>query len=190
VGEERPGLGMGLRYQSDDSLEINELARDRRSCNGRRAEGTARDEEASTEEGESRGGLRHLLSSVRHRGREIVDRIGHHQATPSGGGGEPQQLTPASEEEELESRRGHRRRSSHSGGGSSAGKRDKRASLDEGWVLVDNTSTRSSTSTHPPQPTLVTQVPLTDEQYAARLSRCEACFTNNLSLNRSSGPLT
>ncbi|ELR24596.1 uncharacterized protein ACA1_171800 [Acanthamoeba castellanii str. Neff] len=189
VGEERPGLGMGRRYQSDDSLEINELARDRRSCNGRRAEGTARDEEASTEEGESRGGLRHLLSSVRHRGREIVDRIGHHQATPSGGGGEPQQLTPASEEEELESRRGHRRRSSHSGGGSSAGKRDKRASLDEGWVLVDNTSTRSSTSTHPPQPTLVTQVPLTDEQYAARLSRCEA-FTNNLSLNRSSGPLT
>lgn len=177
MGEERPGLGMGRRYQSDDSLEINELARDRRSRSG-----TARDEEASTEEreGESRGGLRHLLSSVRHRGREIVDRIGHHQATP--GGGEPQQLMPASEEEELESRRGHRRRSSHStGGGCSAGKREKRASLDEGWVLVDNASTRSSTSTHPPQPTLVTQVPLTDEQYAARLSRCEA-DTNNLSL--------
>jgi hypothetical protein len=148
VGEEVPG--MGRRHQSDESLEINELARNRR-----RNEGTARDEEATEEREASRGGLRHLFHSVR-------NRVRHHHSSSS----EPQQLQPAAEEEEIESRRGrhHRRRSSLTSG--SLSKKEKRASLDDGWVLVDNTS-----STGPRRSVPAPQGPLTDEQYAALLSR-------------------
>jgi hypothetical protein len=82
VREDRTGAvpagEWGRRFRSDDSLEVNEVARTLRMSSEEEVEVETRlrpEAEADEEEREGESRLRHLFHSVRNRGKELVERI-------------------------------------------------------------------------------------------------------------------